>query len=83
MNRQVLAAAAWILERSKAFSHQYIAAEDQSSHGPSVVVNVGQVIINGEAKSSLPVRAEIVEAEILGGESADLGADIHSPTTTR
>jgi len=40
---------AWILERSKAFSQQYIAVEAQGIGGPSTVVNIGTLqVIQGE-----------------------------------
>jgi len=40
---------AWILERSKSFSQQYIAVEAQGIGGPSTVVNIGTLnVVQGE-----------------------------------
>ena len=47
-------ASAWILERSKSFSQQYIAVADQSALGPSTVVNIGQLIVNQAAGPDVP-----------------------------
>lgn len=51
---------AWVLERSKLFSQQYVAAVDSSALGPSTVVNIGQVVVNGTLAT--PERATIIEA---------------------
>jgi len=60
---------AWILERSKAFSQQYIAMADQSANGPATVVNIGTLVVNQADKPRVswrdpdPVPALDVAAE--------------------
>jgi hypothetical protein len=57
---------AWVLERSKLFSQQYVAAVDSSALGPSTVVNIGQVNIT--AGPVAPSREPIIEAEAIRPE---------------
>jgi len=54
---------AWILERSKSFSHQYIAVSDQTLNGPATVINIGQLTVNQGAPGRVTWRDDdIVEA---------------------
>lgn len=62
-------ASAWLLERSKAFSHQYVAAIDPSALGPSIIVNVGQLVVNHAPERSLPNRADIIDAEAIQAQN--------------
>lgn len=67
---------AWILERSKCFSQQYIAVQDSTAFGPATVVNIGQVIIQAAPGQSLPNRQLVVDAELVqGGESEEIQAN--------
>ena len=71
-NPKTWQANAWILERSKSFSQQYIAVEAQGIGGPSTVVNIGTLnVVQGERpRISWRDDPEVIEAPALVGHVA-------------